>query len=276
MSDLYNSIKTELKFFFRYGWRKIQNPVFIYQMGKVASSSIYFSLKKIMGDNIFHVHYLNPENIDSLQKEYIKSGNTAQNLYDGLYLYNRFFKDKKKSLKIISIVREPISRNISAFFQNLSYYSRVHSSYDFDDVQQMMACFLDTYSHNVPLDWFDAEFKSITGIDIYSYPFPKEQGYVVINSDPYQILILKHDLSDNKKSDCISKFLELESFQISRVNEATSKTYFDEYKYFTDSISLPENYIQKMLSSKYSKHFYSSKELSETYDKWARSSSLHK
>ena len=51
----------------------IINPILVYQMGKVASTSIYESLKLLrIGVPIYHIHLLNPTTIKR-QKQYIKN-----------------------------------------------------------------------------------------------------------------------------------------------------------------------------------------------------------
>lgn len=267
MSSIQISLWTKIKFLLKHG-PKISNPLLIYQMGKVASTSIYLSLKSTTNYNVFHAHYLNPENILKIQKKYKESGKLAPNLDEGFYLYKRLFNNTKIPVKIISLVREPISRNMSAFFQNLNFFQATYPSYDFSDTNQLIECFLENYNHDTPLEWFDTELKFATSIDIYEQKFDSVNGYITINSYPYEVLILKHDLSDSKKEECIAKFLGLSSFRIARENEASSKSYFDSYKKFTNSIKIPKTYAENMLESKYSKHFYSSQEIDNIYRKW--------
>ena len=109
-------------------WCRISKPVLVYQMGKVASSSVYLSLEKTTDFDVFHVHRLNPENIAKVREEHVQRGDSPPNEKKGLYLYENLIRTRKTHTKIISLVREPIARNISAFFQNLQLFERVKKS----------------------------------------------------------------------------------------------------------------------------------------------------
>ena len=105
---------------------QFSNPVLIYQMGKVASSSIFHSLKTTTDFNAFHVHRLNPKHITRVREGHLQRGDSPPiEDEEGLYLYENLIKPCRTPIKIISLVREPISRNISAFFQNLQSYERL-------------------------------------------------------------------------------------------------------------------------------------------------------
>ena len=136
-------------------------------------------------------------------------------------------------------------------------------------MDKLIKDFLNLYTHDVPLTWFDIEMKKVTGIDVYNYDFPYKKGYQIITADPYQLLILKHDLNDAIKEKSIADFLELDSFSLLKANEASTKIYAKTYNNFVNSISLPNDYIDQMLDSKYVKHFYSSNEISAISSKWS-------
>jgi len=133
--------------------------ILIYQMGKVASSTIHNSLLK-RGFNAFHFHHLN--DITSSQLEYIiKHDYTPTNYIEEIlrgnlrskFLLNRIFLNDKthvNRIKIISLTREPISYLISSFFQNYSsfysYYfdkSNLTDKYSLKNIKSLKRYFLD-------------------------------------------------------------------------------------------------------------------------------------
>ena len=132
----------------------------------------------------------------------------------------------------------------------------------------MVSHFLDQYSHDVPLDWFDDEMKATTGMDVYSQPFPTDEGHVTLEAEPFRLLVMRHDLPDESKQQCIRNFLSDDSFQLSRHNEASAKSYSESYKSFIKRITIPESYAERMLGSKYAKHFYSEQEREELFARW--------
>ncbi|HMB99842.1 MAG TPA: putative capsular polysaccharide synthesis family protein [Flavobacteriaceae bacterium] len=243
--------------------------VFIYQMGKVASSSIYSSLKA-KGKIVYHVHRLNETHIRELHiAQMKKSGNIESKVVDerGVRLYNRYIKKNKKPIYILSMVRNPIDRNISAFFQNKEHFTKKHN---YSDVDKLTNLFYNLYDHNTPLLWFDREFKHCLNIDIYSSPFHKEKKYKIIKEENFNVLLIRVDLEDKLKEEIISDFLRIKNFKLKNKNVGSEKSYNREYKAFKKTIKLDENYINRMLNSKFTNYFYSEVEINQIKKKWLK------
>jgi len=245
----------------RLRWKKPHRPIIVYQMGKVASTSVYQSLKSTTDCSTFHVHRLNPENIERVRQRHVELGYTQPHEKVPLLLHDRLVKNADQPTFIISLVREPIGRNISGFFQNLGAFFKSQNAHETMAVDQMVSHFLEQYSHDVPLTWFDDEMKK---------PFPIEEGYVTLNAEPFHLLVMRHNLADEKKQQHIRTFLNDNSFQLSRHNEASAKSYSDSYKSFIKRITIPESYAERMLSSKYAQHFYSDEEREKLFAKWTQ------
>ena len=252
----------------RLRWKKPRRPVIVYQMGKVASTSVYQSLKSTTDHSVFHVHRLSPENIEKVRQRHEKLGQAHVHEKLPLLLHDRLIKQCSQPTFLISLVREPIGRNISAFFQNMGSIVQSSNAPENLDVDQMVSHFLEQYSHDVPLTWFDDEMKATTGIDVYEKPFSIEEGQVTFSADPFHLLVMRHDLPDEQKEQAIRKFLDNDAFQLSRHNEASAKSYSQSYKAFLKRITIPESYAERMLSSQYAQHFYSDEEREKLHTKW--------
>lgn len=256
--DVYN--------YFKYRFLK-RDLVLVYQMGKVASSSIYYSLKE--SDNIvYHVHRLSEKHIRELHKTQLeKTGLVESKAVDerGVRLNNMFIKSNKRPIHIISLVRNPIDRNMSAFFQNKEYYTKKH---DYSDTEKLTNLFYQLYDHDTPLNWFDREFKDCLNVDIYDSSFPKDKKYKLLKSNNYNILLMRVDLEDSIKENIISAFLGISNFKLKNKNVGIQKTYNEEYKDFKRKINLSDSYMNKMLNSKFTNYFYTNSEISEIRSKW--------
>lgn len=213
----------------------LEEPILIYQMGKVASMSIFNSLKEEGFSNVHHVHKL--ENCN---------------------------KEIRSLKKIITLAREPVARNISAFFENLTIYSEDNPS---GNIQIMIDSFLNNYPHNRPINWFDKEFKKNTGIDIYNYPFNKEAAFSIIKDFGYEILILKVETTNAQKEKILEAFLGKE-ITIENSNTAESKHYKDTYTSFKKAITLPLTYSNNLYNSKYMNYFYIEEEIALFKKRW--------
>ncbi len=243
-----------------------QIPIIIYQMGKVGSSSLVRSLHACGMKNVYHVHRMNPNNISKTTKEHHRT----RHLYHekvGAYLY-RTILQQHRPVKIITPVREPVGRNISAFFENFRYLSRNQHTPIPHTPAALLDLFLHHYPHNVPLTWFDDEMNQTLAVDVYAHPFPTEQGHMTIRQDPCDILILKVELADDSKAAAIARFLDLPAFQMKQANVGNTKDYASMYRDFLRCNRLPDRYIETMYQATYTRHFYGADEIARLREKW--------
>lgn len=245
-------------------------PVIVYQMGKVGSSSIKYSLQKAGISPLFHVHRMNPENIQDVREEYLQRNQKPQDDSLGLCLCREIGLRKIKA-KVISSFREPIGRNISAFFQNLKIISHKPNIKDNANVQELILEFLSKYPHHVPLHWFDIELGKILDINVYAYPFPKDRGYLIIQKNNIDLLLLKLEVPDAIKELAISEFLQIDDFHLLKKNIGEEKEYSSVYQNFKRSIKLPSDYVDLMMNSKFTRHFYTDSEIFEFQNRWLNS-----
>jgi len=238
-------------------------PVIVYQMGKVGSVSIKNSLESCGVAPVFHVHKMNPSGIHWVRHKYLVINQIPWTYWLG----ERLFADiihKGRTANFITLVREPISRSISDFFENFGKFID-DSNYT---VEELIRIFIEKAAHAIPLIWFDKEMKPILGIDVYQYPFPKEKGYHVIEKGNFKLLIIKLDIDDSEKERAISEFLGISDFKLTRSNIAKEKSYATMYADFTKKIELPESYVEIMCNSEYTRHFYTDAEIEAIRSKW--------
>jgi hypothetical protein len=249
-------------------WRlKRRTPVIVYQMGKVGSSSVMNSLHWCGVATVFHVHRLNPDNIERVRQEYLTHGLTAPDESLGERLYADIVKRQRRA-KFITLVREPISRNISAFFENFKRFTGVEYGDGDLGVEELVSIFVEEYRHLVPLTWFDVEVKQTLGINVYEHPFPKDRGYLSIKKESFELLILKLEIADSIKEEVVAQFLDIDNFRLTRANVAQDKDYAQTYRDFLRAIRLPKSYVEIMCSAKYTRHFYSEAEIEAVRSEW--------
>jgi len=89
-------------------------PVLIYQFGKVGSSSLYHSLNRLNRE-VYHVHVLEAGRLAAVINSLKNAGQEIpMHLATSLYLQNAI---QNRKWDVISIVRDPVARNISAFLK---------------------------------------------------------------------------------------------------------------------------------------------------------------
>ena len=245
--------------------RMNKNIILIYTMGKVGSSTIYNSLKvKLPKAHLFHVHFLS----DKWLKEILPGLNKDfhQNIVYGNEVLDFIKANPKKRVKIITLVREPLMRDISDIFQNWSRLFPAEETVDKD----YLLDWIDKRSHEYTLNWFDTEFKSYLGYDVYSRPFDKEKGYSIYNTPRFDLLCIKLETLNNVYGEALKSFLNLDDVSLSSTNETKDKDRSDLYFEMLMSYKANPAKIEELYSSKYMKHFYTQKQIEGYKKKWAR------
>lgn len=225
-------------------------PILVYQMGKVASKTIYESIKQVPGLDVFHVHRIGLD--------------VHPNLYNRVAV-------SREPATIITLVREPIGRSISAFFQHIGSYAK-GINVEISDVDILKQSYLnmDEREFLTSVNWFDDEFLNVLRVDVFKYDFGKDAGYAQIRTDRYNILILRSDLEDSFKAKYVGEFLDVEGFDLVQSNITSKMKKGVTYKRFLDNVSLPTAFVDKMLKSKYTKHFFSDDEIAQLQHRWCK------
>lgn len=290
LSRNYHCAKIFYNLSFHFSKPRGKELLLICQMGKVGSTTVLKSLKTFGLDMpIYQVHFLSQEIIDRLEKIYINnfSDHSSSSATDLLWKSQCLRKQVKKGLKgqkwkIVSLVRDPIARNISAFFQgaNMIITESDHQVilkskiYDYEmnftteGIEKLTKIFLHKFDNETPLVFFDREFKGVLGIDVFSSKFPKSKGYKIYEGEHIDVLLMRLEDLDKIASEAFKDFLGIEGFTLVKSNISKEKDYADIYRKVLDSLRLPSSYIEEMYTSKYSQHFYSEEEISTFKAKW--------
>ena len=180
---------------------------------KQGSSSLKQSLLDYGLPCVFHAHNISPD----------------QDNENWRFIYEYIIKRKQPS-KFISLVREPIGRNLSAFFENFQRKTGIRFEDSTYTLEQLTDLFLTNYDQNKPLNWFDNYLKPTLGIDIYQHPFSKKKGMAILCNENFELLLLKSEIDNSQKEKYISEFLEIEGFRIINRNVGSNKVYSEVYK----------------------------------------------
>lgn len=244
-----------------------------YQSGKVASTTIYNRLKQA-GILCLHMHTLNyPSHVlgESLKKIWAKKVNERLS----------------QKIKIITSVREPLSRDYSAFWQPFKMERTYLMPLFNKDFQKMyedyISLIVNGYENACKLlletmecvwvdefEWFNREIREIFGIDVYAYPFDREKGYGIIRDKNVQIFIFKVEKLDAVIPE-LNTFLGKEIQSRSNANEAIDTLYWLAYDKFKDELMLPSKYVEHYYKgNSYMDHFYTKEEQSFFLSKWSK------
>jgi hypothetical protein len=240
-------------------------------MGKVGSQSIERTLIDALPDwPIYKTHVLNPRR---LRKRIQMSSNIE--LTVSQHLARRIEQGRTTGWRIITVVREPIGRNLSAFFQNIEHHISDFSERQASGevtVDEIAHSFAETYPHSLPLTWLDEEIRDVFGIDVYSEPFRTEKGFHIYEGDGIKLLLLRLENLDRCAEEAFAAFLGRTDIQLKSANIAADKFYSDLYERVLAAARLPAWLLDEAYESRYARHFWTTGERSEYRARWSEAS----
>lgn len=232
-------------------------PIMVYQMGKVGSRTIVDSLYQY-GFESWHIHYLSKKFNKWIEK---------REPITFLEAVDQVAGNRMEKIKVISLVRNPIERNVSSFFQNIeNFHPELVRGYRDGSVsiEKIIEVFFHRHGiedHDQPLTWWNRELKGMLNVDIFRSKFPKEKGYCIYQTDKVDLLLIKLEKLNECAEEAFKKFLGIEQFKIKESNKGDNKTYSDIYQDFKNKIKFPSHYVIKYLESRETRYFYTDEEI---------------
>jgi hypothetical protein len=258
----------------------------VFQMGKVGSSTVTATLRAgLPSHNVFQIHFLSLEWIKRVEDQYRQASKDHGRMFVDAHLltskflndvYNRPEKGWKK-WQLISLVREPVARNLSSFFQAFPvYFSKLSLTSDADavngiDPAELGRTFINEfgeYRHSIPTVWFQTHIQPMFGIDVYAHPFESAKGYSIIEGESARLLLIRAEDVDRVFLEAFEVFQGIRLPTLIRSNDAMDKVYAATYRETKRLVELPEEYVDSLYSSQYMRHFYGEEEIRMFRDRW--------
>ena len=173
---------------------------------------------------------------------------------------------------IVSVVRDPVARNIAAFFESIDIYLPEwkdlweHNSLP---ISKLMECFFENEEKDA-FFWFEKKLEPVFGIDVYASPFPHSKGYKIYNNLPRaRLLLIRLENLNQVATAAISKFIGFKNFTLLNTNIGNQKPYAGLYHAVLQA-PMPTTFVDKCYSSRLAQHFYSEEELNTFKEKWIK------
>lgn len=264
MFVLLRNIIRKTRVFFRKNFIK-PDIILIYTMGKVGSSTVYKTISSNLPKSLFfQAHFLSDYAFNEFlpkTRHFNSNLNKAKQIFNALKIYN------KSRLKIITLIRDPLARDISNVFENPEEFIGEKEFNKFT-VEQLFEIFNKKENHWIALNWFDEEFQRYTGIDVFQHSFDKEKNYTIYNFNDYDLLILKMENLSENGPEALSLFLNKQINDLTNSNLGEQKQSKDFAKEFKKKYRPTSQEIEKVYKSKVVKHFYSNAEIQHFIQKW--------
>lgn len=259
-----------------------QEPVIIFQPGKVGSSSADKTLRQAYPNRpVFHVHVLNAidrqygqicEEINLTPRQYFAR---SKHLEVSLYLHREIKRGLKgRKWQVISLVRDPLEQKISSFFQLLD---RIVPDFQhrYRDgtltIEALTDIFLQRFGSERDIeDWFDREMLPVFGIDVYASEFPRSKGYQIYRGERADLLLVRLEDLDKSAGEAFECFLGLSGVTLASHNRGATKAYAAIYDEFKQRVILPDEYVDTVYTLRQARHFYTEAEIGAFKAKYRR------
>lgn len=233
-------------------------PIFVYQMGKVGSQSIRNELLRVSRRAVIHCHRFDATYNNGEVRELWKYWHTPRARHD---------------LDIVSPFRNPVDRNVSAFFHNFSQYTG-REALDWDQpLTELRDLFLQNFPHEHPRLWYDDHIRDFFGLDVFSRHFP-DRGWDVFSEGPVRILVIRLEVGAPVIESAIRDYLSLPAFTLTHDNRASEKPYYALYQRFKAEVKLPVSYLDSQCGSRFFQHFYGPEVEADTRHRWQESAEI--
>ena len=258
---------------------KSKEIVIIHTPGHVGSSTVYKSLKGHTSPSsaLFDIHSLHQRwntksPIPSVSARHIVQEAIADSAKKLL---------KKKKVKLIYIVRDPVSRALSGYFQGFKIWYKKKSLADikvfnkeFDTIYskitgpEFKSSFLSetvTYQAN----WIEKEVKPFFDISIEKDLLETHADYHIYKKDNIEMLVLKLEKLNQTFENAIEKFLGIK-VRLVKANSHKGRegANFEFYSFFKNRFKLPENAVNEIYGQPFVKKFYTTGEIEQFKNTW--------
>lgn len=241
---------------------QILPAILVYQPGKVGSTSVCTTLF-LEGVDVIHIH-----NICFFDYEDTEKGMAV------MEEASAFFKKhlRAEGCKIITLVRDPVARGLSLFMQGFSndMYTSHHFGSEYSLAANASEYIVKNLDNNDEFTWFDRELKEATGIDIYQYPFDKENGHAWIKEGNIEILVLTLEKL-NENVEVLGEFVGKPGIKLKNSNVGDEKQYKYIYEGLKRNIRIPVRVVESQYKNNPQlDHFYTEDEKERFLQKWSR------
>lgn len=229
--------------------------VVIHSIGKVGSSSLAASLKG-GGRLVVHTHFFHAANLDFWEEYYLSSrGSVPANIFRSRAL-SKALETTERDIKIVVPFREPVSREVSSYFQDHEIFSELLDG-SHDETMSLLRGIGARLADELPEKrWIELELRQFLGIDAMARHFDPSIGYLLFKDSNRAILIFRlEDLSDIYPR-VFSDFLGFEVRPLRKANIGTEKRYATKYERYKTTRVLTDEQAKSIVAQQFFSWLY--------------------
>lgn len=240
--------------------------------GKVGSTAIHKAISQLPGYASFQTHFISEEGVaEALQLH--QEEHDPIHMLQGEALRREMQAHPDRTIRVITLVRDPVARAVSDLFENPSLLGAN------GDIRQMpfeavVAIAAEQVLGSLAYTelWFDRELGGLLGFDFFTRDFDRKSGFEITREGRFELLAGKLERLSENGAGYLGRFLELgRDFPIpsSRARSTTGEAaLYDQVK---RSLKLPAAVLDEVYSSRVCRHFYTPEELAGFRKLWVQS-----
>lgn len=258
---LKNFFKQLLKYTSNSYWKNRDTLFLIHTMGKVGGTSVTHTVRhNFKYSDVFHIHYFSKYWL-GVAKGWDPSENNNWNRKAHLV---RPYLDKAEKVKMISIVRDPVSIHISGEFENSIQFGDELINTEPSEI----ISYIRTKGFDYPTKWFNDELLTTVGIDISEIEDFSNKGFTVFNKGRFSVLILKFETLNEIAPTALSEFLGTNIKMIAKRNRTSDKPTNKLYEKVKSEFTLSEEKLETIYNQPILQLVYSEKEIETFKNRW--------
>jgi hypothetical protein len=242
-------------------------PIVVFCMSKTASSAVVRAVRGAVAQPVFKIHLLVPEHLAAAEAHYRRTDRSARprHVFHAAHLV-RHLPTPEHPWLVVTIVRDPVARAASDFFQSGRRLGRLADPATTTAAFERFAA-ADGITRT--LEWFERELEPSLGIDVYAHPFDPTLGYGVIESPSVRMLVLRQESLDVAPA-ALGRFLGLaHDVPLDAENVGADKEYAALYASVLEQAVLPAATLERTYDSRFVRHFYSAEEREALRRRWS-------
>lgn len=265
--------------------------IIILTYGKVASQSLQAMAEREFPGEVYYSHGLQTQ-IVSIVDDFARHARTdSSGLCAAFQDNSAILEGLKRALQtgddvtIISGVRDPVMRSLSAAVQNLhmmfddcveddpsvtaeNLAARIESLWlfnvsDDDPIARMCQATI-----CAPLFWLSEEIEKPFGLDILSHPFDVNRGFALIRKKNISLLLYRQESAPQAIEVGLQELFPGRRFTLPRKNQAKDKSTVGIYETLNAIFRLPRDKLISIYANPYVRHFFSEEEISSLVTRW--------
>jgi hypothetical protein len=246
------------------------HAILVHTASKVGSTTVYQNLIDLYGwEHLFHTHFLNPRTIVNFRIR--KFHPIHLRVIDGQnkpYYKMLFAAGADKRIKVITLVRDPLARFLSAKFQNFEVTGGKEPLPSVVALEEKVAqAFWVNYFDN----WFDQELRAVFDLDVFAHKIDPSRGFHIFKNEKIDLLLLKLEDLDTCWEQAWLEFTGLKPFKLTKRNVGDQKTQLpDTYREYRSKFKLKEEDLNKHLQTRVMQSFYTEAERQQIFERWVR------